>query len=270
MASPAMYLRDGDAFVGTPATQGGWNAGEAGGGPVLALLGQCLEDVPTLVPMGLSRFTADLMRPVPVGKPITVEARIVREGKKIQIVEQSLLHDGVELVRTSALRLRTEDLTGVDGLPADSSTAHPALQIARPKDSIDLAAEGPHRAGFLEAVDMYKAPSLDGTWYGHWLRLRLPVVEGEPVRPTARVTYAIDYANLIGIRGTGVSVSMINPDVSAHILRVPVGEWIAITGHTRFSHTAARGFSWAELSDEQGVFGGASTSQLLQPRRAAE
>jgi hypothetical protein len=61
-------------------------------------------------------------------------------------------------------------------------------------------------------------------------------------------------------------VTMINPDVSAHLLRPPVGEWVAVTGDTRFQPTLGRGISLAELSDEQGVFGVASVSQLLQPR----
>jgi hypothetical protein len=61
-------------------------------------------------------------------------------------------------------------------------------------------------------------------------------------------------------------VSMINPDVTAHFLRHPASEWIAITGDTRFNPQLGRGLSMAQLSDIDGVFAVATTSQLVQPR----
>jgi hypothetical protein len=54
--------------------------------------------------------------------------------------------------------------------------------------------------------------------------------------------------------------------VTAHVLRRPRGDWIAITGDTRFHYEAGRGVSSAELSDDDGVFAVASVSQLVQPR----
>lgn len=83
---PALFLRDGDDYVGTILIQGGWDPGQANGAMVLALLGHCLEDVPSLVPMTVSRFTADLQRPVPLGTRLRVERTVLREGKKIQVV----------------------------------------------------------------------------------------------------------------------------------------------------------------------------------------
>ena len=61
-------------------------------------------------------------------------------------------------------------------------------------------------------------------------------------------------------------VTMINPDVTAHVLRPPAGEWMAITGETRFNPASVGGVSTAQLSDADGVFAVASTSQLIQPR----
>ncbi len=62
------------------------------------------------------------------------------------------------------------------------------------------------------------------------------------------------------------SVTMINPDLNAHVLRAPTGEWIAITGDTRFDTAMGRGVSNATFSDADGVFAFGSLSQILQKR----
>ena len=89
-------------------------------------------------------------------------------------------------------------------------------------------------------------------------------------RPVVAAGRGFDYANLIGMDDHPAAVTMINPDVTAHVLRPPTGEWIAITGDTRFNPTLGRGVSTAELSDADGVFAVASTSQLVQPRLGIE
>ena len=131
MEAEALYVRDGDGYVGTILTQGGWDPAGANGGTVLALLGQCLDDVPTLVPMGVSRITADLVRPVPLGRRLDVTATILREGKKIQVVLLQLLHDDVELVRLTALRLREADLRD-HAVPASTTPCEPPPTTCSP------------------------------------------------------------------------------------------------------------------------------------------
>ena len=269
MEEPALYLPDGDAFVGTTLIQGGWNPDEANGAAVLALLGHCLEDVPTLVPMTMSRFTADLVRPVPLGRRLQVTSSIRREGKKIQVVELRLLVDDVEHVQATVLRLRDADLRG-DRLPESTTDARPAddlVPVATISGHREPHPDGPgYLPGFLKGIDLRRAPTLDGTSYGSWLRLQASVVAGEPVRPTSRLTVGFDFANLVGVNDHVPTVTMINPDVTAHVLRDPVDEWIAVTGDTRFNPAMGRGVSTASLSDSQGVFATASVSQLLQRR----
>jgi acyl-coenzyme A thioesterase PaaI-like protein len=257
----AMYVRDGEAFVGTELIQGGWDPNAANGGAVLALLGQVLDTVPTLVPMGVSRFTADLVRPVPLGTRLDVHHEVVREGKKIQLVELRMTSGGLDLVRASALRLRKADL-GDAPVPADTTDERPAAGLSDPESMPRLLGRGDVPAGFLRAVDMRRTPGKGGTW----VRLDTEVVAGEPNSPTARMAFSFDFANLIGLDMQTPSMVMINPDVTAQVLRSPVGEWVAVTGDTRFSGSTGRGVSAATLSDRDGPFAAATTSQLLQPR----
>jgi len=259
-----MFVPDGDAYVGTILTQGGWDPHAANGGTVRALMGHCLDEVPTLVPMTLSRFTADLHRPVPVGQRLQVVTTVLREGKKLQIVELRLLVGDVEHVRATALRLR-DDVVG-DGLVASTTLARPGDALMPPEQSRNLRELTQEMPGFLRAVDMRRASTVDGAATGAWLRLDAAVVAGSPISPSARLAATFDYANLIGMDDHPAAVSMINPDVTAHVLRAPTGEWFAITGDTRFNTGLGRGVSSAAFSDTDGVFAVGTTSQLIQPR----
>jgi hypothetical protein len=265
MEEQALYVRDGDGYVGTILTQGGWDPDGANGGTVLALLGHCVEDVPTLVPMSISRFTADLVRPVPLGRRLHVRSTVLREGKKIQVVQLVLEAGDVEHVRAMVLRVREAVLTGLE-VPPSTTDARPADALVPPEQSIELREVSPSQPGFLRAVDLRRARTADGAGTGSWLRLTTAVVAGEPVRPTARLALAVDFANLAGMDGPVTALTMINPDVTAHVLRPPVGEWVAVTGDTRFHAALGRGISYAQLSDEDGLFAISSTSQLIQPR----
>ena len=265
---PALYRRRAGGYVATSATESTWSRQQIAGGAVLALFGHVLEDVPTPVDMCLSRLTADLFRAVPVGEVLEVESTVLRAGKRIQVVEMTLSVGDKEFARARALRLRVEDVREAPGLPDSTTTVDPAAALLPPDDPRVVRMES--RQGvprfLLEGAELRRSPRLDGGPQGLWLRLRGPVIAGEPVRPTSRVALATDFANVIGVLNFNPrQVSTINPDVSAHLARDPEGEWIALVGDTYFAHQGGRGMSVAYLSDEHGVFGVASTCQLVQP-----
>jgi len=260
----ALYRRDGDGFVGTTLTQGAWDREAQNGAAVLSLLGHCLEDVPSLAPMSLSRFTVDLVRPVPIGVRLDVVPSVIREGKKIQVVELQLMVGDVTHVRATALRVRDADVRGARGLPDPTPEREPIDRIVAPEQSGEMG-RGKDSPGFLQGIEMRRAPAIEGPGMGYWVRLAKPVVAGEPIRATSRLTLGFDFASLIGVDLTDISVSLINPDVTAHVLRPPTGEWVSITGQTRFRYDAGRGVSVATISDFDGPFAFASASQIIQP-----
>jgi hypothetical protein len=265
----ALYVRDGDGFVGQPSTVGGWNEGQQSGGAVLALLGHLLEDVPALAPMSLSRLTVDLFRPVPIGRPMVVDVDVVREGAKIQLVDFAVTIDGTEHARARALRVRDADLRSLGALPSSTTAEHPAASLPGP-DALGGMHELEHAylSGFLlQGVEVRRTTEPVGGLHGLWIRFRASaVVAGEPIRATSRATMPLDCVNLIGLDiSARLPITGLNPDVSAHLVRPPEGEWVALTGNTWFAHEIGHGVSAATLSDGRGPFGITSTSQLIQP-----
>ena len=67
----ALYVAEGDRFVPTELTRGGWTEDTQHGGPPAGLLGRSIELVPTAVPMQIVRCTIDLFRPIPL-RPLSV------------------------------------------------------------------------------------------------------------------------------------------------------------------------------------------------------
>src|SRR5271165_3333934 len=137
----ALFRRDRDLFVPTRYTEGPWDPGAQFGGAPAALIATLIDETPSLVAMQVARLTIDLLRPVPV-EPLAVNVRVVREGKKIQVLEASMLSGETEVVRCSALRIRCADLGGVQLPEGLLDNALPAA--ARPVDEDPFPIPDPH------------------------------------------------------------------------------------------------------------------------------
>jgi hypothetical protein len=262
----ALYVRDGDAYVGTSCSQGPWHADSQSGGAVLSLLGHVLEDVPSLTPMSLTRLTVDIVQPVPVGQRLLIDTEILREGKKIQVVDLTIRAGDTVTTRARALRIRDRDVTALEGMPVSTTDHNPFDALPPPRELLGTE-KLPGVAPFLRfGAELRRTiEPIDGV-QAVWCRLRVPVVAGEPVRASSRAALPLDLVNLIGVHFDPTRASSINPDVTGHLSRTPVGEWVALTGHTYFAHGVGHGVSMATMSDAEGPFGVASTSQILDPR----
>jgi hypothetical protein len=97
-----------------------------------------------------------------------------------------------------------------------------------------------------------------------WIRLRVPLIAGEPTSPLSRVAAAADFGNGISwaLERNG-GYSFINPDLTIYLHRYPVGEWVCLAAATS---AQAHGVGMAEsaLYDEQGPIGRSVQSLLIE------
>ena len=103
----SVYTRDGDWLVPTSIAQGPWNPEHQNGGAVSGILARAVERVEAPCPMRIARLSIDLMRPVPM-KALSPKVRVVRAGRRIQVVDAWLEYEGKAVARASALRVRTD------------------------------------------------------------------------------------------------------------------------------------------------------------------
>lgn len=262
MDAPALFVRDGARFLPTDLARGPWSPDALHGGPPGALLATRLEqhegghdggDA-----MHVARVTVELLRPVPV-RPLAVTTRLARPGRKVQLVEGSLLDGEREVARATVLRIRRADLA----LPAGMSSAAPppGPETVSAAPSMTRPYLGFHNAGvehrFVRGALAEAGPATD------WIRLRVPLVEGEATSPLARVVAAADFGN--GVSWTLSPLDgwqFINPDLTVYLHRYPVSEWVCLEATT---HAEPHGVGLAEsrLWDERGAIGHSLQSLLL-------
>lgn len=255
----AVFHLDGDRFVPTPLARGPWSPDAQHGGPPAALLGRAIERFEPSTASRIARVTVELLRPVPL-QPLRVETRLVRPGKKVQLVEATIVAGGVEVVRAVALRLRETQLDfpdsalGPDDRPPDGATG-PRFERGWPVNFSDAVEFRVVRGG----------PGGDPGPGTCWIRLAKPLVAGEDPSPLQRVLAAADFGNGISSPLGWERYSFINPDLTVALHRPAQGEWIGLEAVTWPEH---EGVALADtaLYDERGRIGRSLQNLLLDAR----
>lgn len=254
------YELDGDVALSTPHTAGPWGPMQHGGAPG-SLIARTAEMTPSLAPMRIVRMTIDLMRPVPIA-PLTIQRTIVREGKKLQLLQINLLANGVEVTRASVLRLQKVDT------PLPPEAAAPPIDLPGPEDGQNPFQLGRMRsAGFNEGLESRFVAGMFGRAgrAAVWHRFTKPVIKGEDLLPSMRAAITGDYCNGTSSFLDFEKWTFINADLQVNLARDPVGEWILLDAET-FPGRHGGGHAFARLGDRLGWFGRAGQSVLFEKR----
>jgi Thioesterase-like superfamily len=257
----AFYLPDGpDRFLATDLTRGPWDPQAQHAGPPAALLGRAVERLGDRADLQTVRVTFEIARPVPIGV-LQVAARRLRDGRSVNLVEATLTAKGVEVMRATALRIRSTELPLPSGL--GEAPGLPGPDQGRPAPFFPTG----QQVGYHTAIEWrFVAGSfLEPGPATAWLRMRHPLLPGEAPSPLVRVLAAAD-------SGNGVSAALdyrrwvfVNADLTIYLARPPVGEWIALEAAT----TVADGIGLATsvLHDQQGPVGRGLQALLVDRRR---
>jgi hypothetical protein len=279
-APSSLFVRDGDAFVATTQSTGPWSSDALHGGPVAALVAHELAAVPTRYPMFPARFTLELWRPVGF-EPYRVDCRVIRGGARVQVLEATLARlperspEPDTIVGRATLQQvvdapvdlpdDVEERNGPDQLPPGPDAFPPV------EGSLDLPARdaGPrfhhtaveHRAP--HAFFLERGPALD------WVRIRCDLVPGVPLGAFERVVGAADFGN--GLSGVLPfdKYLFVNPDLTVHLYRLPVDEWVCLDAITRMDTGGTGGsvgLAESTLFDRRGRIGRSLQSLLISRR----
>jgi hypothetical protein len=258
--SPVFDGSDG-RFVASELARGPWDPNAQHGGAPAALIVRAFEALPAPEGLALARVTYEFVRPAPVG-PVELRASVVRPGKRVQLLEASMLADGVEVVRARGLRVQRAQATAPP--PADLDGAAPP---AGPEAGRPAELNAPFRPMF--ALDSVEIRFVTGSWgqgpCAAWFRLCRPLVSGETPSPLQHLAAAGDFGNGISAALSWDEYLFINPDLTLYLEREPVGEWICLSSETRIS-AAGIGIAESVLYDSRGRVGRATQALLVAPR----
>jgi hypothetical protein len=257
----AFYERDGDLFVATELTRGPWDPGAQHAGPPAALLGHAIEGLADAEEFQVGRVTFEILGSVPIA-PVSVNARVVRPGRRVQLVEAELSVGGQAMMRAGAWRIRTAPVDLPPGLPARAEPP-PGPEHGHEAEFFPTGQEHGYHSGmevrFIEGGFVEPGPATV------WLRMRRPLVAGEQPSPLQRALIVADVGNGVSATLDYRRFLFINVDLTVHLERMPVGEWVGIDAVTL---PQANGLGTAEsvLFDAEGRIGRALQTLLIAER----
>jgi acyl-Coa thioesterase superfamily protein/acyl-CoA thioesterase superfamily protein len=276
-------------FTPTEHARGPWDPQALHGGAPAALMTAELERLEPGAELPFARLSFEFLRPIPLA-PLELSTRITRPGRRVQALEAELRAGGPpespgegELVgRARALRI----------LPAPAELPERALELVHEQQGPPLP--GPHQGhevrfaldseeqsfaatamemrflrgrplkGGLPDVGVPSTQPPIGT-ATVWMRLRHPLLPGEPASPLASVPAAADFGNGVSAVLPFDEYLFINADLDISLDRRPAGDWIALEARTLLH---PEGIGWAEsvLHDERGRLGLARQVLVVQRR----
>lgn len=258
----SIYVRDGDAFTATRYAAGPWHPDLQHGGAPSALVAWAAEQVPTATPMRVARVSVELLRPVPVDR-LDVETEVIRDGRKIQLVQVRLLHAGKEVTRAIVLRIRIDDQPLPDGaaIPGDAGSPEGIASDQQFRGITESGANFGHNFDVRRIRGGFRQLGPGQVWF----RQERALIAGEPLTPVTRAMAVADFSNGIAPVLPFDEWTFLNADLTVSFARVPEGEWLFSEAETWLGDDGA-GLAMTRLADTRGWFGRAVQSLVIEKR----
>ncbi|MDI5970669.1 thioesterase family protein [Streptomyces sp. SL13] len=251
--------RSQDVYGSTSAVQGPWDPGSQHGGPPSALLASAIEERTGRPGLRIVRVSVDFLGPIPVGE-LSVAVRVLRPGRRVQLAEAELAHDGKVVAVARAWQHAVD--AAPDATAGTPDGAAPPLPAPVPDSGAMMSAFGYGRAIEWRTT----AGSADEPGPGAvWARPRVPLIAGTAMTGLQRALVVADSAN-------GISLSLpldrflsMPTSLNVGFLRHPAGPWVHMDARTDFSGDGV-GLTRAELADESGLLAVVSQPLLIAAR----
>jgi Thioesterase-like superfamily len=263
MPTSAYAALEGGSYRSNTLTRGPWHPDHQHAGPPIALVCRAIERAANKHGLThLSRLTANLLRPVPIGD-LEVEVATDYAGRNACHFSARLKAGAKEVAYVTALAQRESDVKLPDSVPG--RLLPPAPQGPDDSPTVTFPFAGRH-VGYADLVDTRLASGL--FFKGPcaiWFRLRRPLLENEEPSAYQRVAVAADSGNGISAILDLSRYSFVNLDLTINLLRRPMGEWICLDARTYLGPSGC-GLAESMLFDVHGHIGRATQSLAIRSR----
>jgi acyl-CoA thioesterase len=259
--STCFFLSDGKGYVPTPLARGPWGP-SLSGNYIGGLLGRAVEREVDDADLHPTRLTVDLLRPVAL-RPLQVHTSVLRDGRRLRLVDAVMTQNEAMVARASALFLRrSEHAPDTVWTTPVAMPDIPAEPDVLPDDlPMFLQSYGRDPVGGSRGVGVTEWRH-DGQKFA-WMRETKLLVDDEPLSPFTRAVMAGDVTSSLTHWGTA-GLSFINADYTLTLSRLPEGIYIGLAAMTHYGH-AGIATGVATLFDESGPIGSGMATALSNP-----
>jgi hypothetical protein len=245
-------------FRSTEHTAGPWTSESQHLGPPSALLVRELERLPGLAG-SIARVTIEILGPVPVAE-LEVRASVERPGRSVELLAGEISAGGRTVVRARAWRMINSDSTPV-------AAGGPALSFGPPEDGTPLRRPDGWGPGYLDVMEWraVKGSFVDPGPATVWVRQTVDLVAGEAPSGLQRLFTVADSGNGVSNRLHPAHWWFINTELTVHVHRIPIGEWICLDANTIIGPNGI-GTAFSTLYDQEGPVGAGAQALLVRPR----
>jgi acyl-CoA thioesterase len=258
----AIFIRQDQLLRATEHAGGPWSPDKLQGSATTALMAREVERLAAKTGFAVRRLTFDLWRPAGL-RVFRTETDMLRDGRKAKTLQVRLLDGEAEIGRCTAL------LTAAGSSPPDPFSK---------SGNGDAAPEaGTYPPAFTRKWSRYfenvSVRLIEGALEkpgpaAAWMRLDMPLVEGEANTPLLQAVQTADFASGVAQIVDVREWTFVNPEISLYFIRAPEGEWILIRSRTRVGADGA-GLVTATLSDRSGPFAEVIQAITFEKRSAA-
>jgi hypothetical protein len=243
-------------YQSTVHTTGPWSPLTQHLGPPSALLVRAMEQLPSAAPMMIARVTIEILGPVPIAE-LTVSATVDRPGRSVELLSAELRANDRVAVRARAWRIVLSDTREVAG---DIEAPLPPPSDGRPMTRPDGWG-----AGYLDVMEWRTLRGALGEPGPAcvWARQSVPLVGDEAPTGLQRLFVLADSGNGVSNRLDPRKWLFINSDLTVHVYREPVGEWVALDASTAIGPDGV-GVAASVLHDVSGPVGRGAQALLVR------
>lgn len=255
MVQEVLFEYRNDTYLPTALAGSPWHPAMLHGGAPAGLLAHCLEQRVADTGLQPTRFTLELMRPVP-RQPLRVEYQTLRSGKRIRLEMATLLAQDKPVALATALFVQPNPVTVPDYAPRQPCPLPPADSISETsfRDVLSMGG-GEVPPGLHTAVRLRPVTRLCEQGEGRaWLALPVDILADAATTPFMRAALMSDFCNGVGQLALGNDTGMINADLTLQLFRQPQSEWIGIEARTLVQPMGI-GMVQAALYDTTGLVG---------------
>ena len=267
---------NGSMYHPTPHSKGPWAANMLHGRVISGLIAfeaeQNLGQRVDVAEWQIARLTVDMFRVAPMA-PLTVELRLLRTGRRINVLEvqiiterakgeKTLIANGVVVALKKSLSFSSDVWA-----PDTWNVEYPTEIKVNEKEISDIERSEHHP--IWETVDVTDGHQVRSNRisrkYGVkrvWIKETINLVGKVPPSQFVRVAQVADIANPIA-NSSVEGLHYINVDLTLYLNRNPIGEWIGVE---TLQHGSANGISIGAINlyDIDGLVGTSTVSGLAQ------